>query len=413
MKAMVDRAVRVLKTQPSKRSERDQRRLEDYFIRSGTAFGLPKQEKYKRRTELRKKLDELDSTQPPFSQASAMTLDADAKATRLRIRGQWNQPGIEVQPEGLSALPAIEANGKATRLELARWMVAEENPLTARVAVNRFWAELFGRGLVKTTEDFGLQGDKPTHPELLDWLAAEFMRPSDPSVRRWSVKNILRQIVTSVTYRQSSSVRPDVQQKDPENALLARQARLRLPAESMRDATLAASGLLSDEIGGRSVKPPQPEGVAELGYGRASNPWKTSSGKDRYRRGLYIHFQRTTPYPMLMTFDAPDSSVACTRRSRSNTPLQALNLLNDEVFFEAAKALAWRMEREAPGDITSRLDYAYELTLARKPSERERERLAQFHDQQARIFAGEKNALSPWVGVSRVLLNLDEFITRE
>ncbi len=413
MKGAFDRAVKVLKTPLAKRSERDQRRLEDYFIRNGTAFGLPNQDKYKKRADLRKKLDELDKTLPPFSQASAMTLEADAKPTRLRIRGQWNQLGIEVQPDTIASLPAMQAKGNPTRLDLARWLVSKDHPLTPRVTVNRFWGELFGRGLVKTTEDFGIQGEKPTHPELLDWLAAEFMQPSDPAARPWSMKHILRTIVTSATYRQSSAARPELQQKDPENTLLARQSRLRLPAETLRDVTLASSGLLSDEIGGRSVKPPQPEGVAELGYGRSSNPWKAATGRDRYRRGLYIHFQRTTPYPMLMTFDAPDSSVACSRRSRSNTPLQALNLLNDEVFFEAAQALAWRLEREAPADVTGRLDYAYGLTLARTPSQSERDRLAKFHDQQARIFSDEKSALSPWVGVSRVLLNLDEFITRE
>jgi hypothetical protein len=207
-------------------------------------------------------------------------------------------------------------------------------------------------------------------------------------------------------------VRPEVETQDPDNTLLARQSRLRLPAELVRDNALAVSGLLDRRIGGPSVRPPQPAGVAELGYGN-SVKWAPSAGVDRYRRGLYIHFQRTAPYPMLMNFDAPDSNVACARRSRSNTPLQSLNLLNDEVFFEAAQALAWRIGQEAPAALSERLDYAFLLALGRRPGEKERQRLALYHDQQARIFDREGSKLSPWVGVARVLLNLDEFITRE
>jgi hypothetical protein len=216
----------------------------------------------------------------------------------------------------------------------------------------------------------------------------------------------------SATYRQQSHSRKEIQSRDPDNALLARQARLRLSAESVRDAALRVSGLLDPRLGGPSVRPPQPAGVAELGYGN-SVKWVASTGRDRYRRGLYIHFQRTTPYPMLMNFDSPDSNVACTRRSRSNTPLQSLNLLNDEVFFEAAQALAWRIEREAPAPLGERLAYAFLLAIGRQPAESERSRLAQYHDEQARIFAKESSTLSPWLGVARVLLNLDEFITRE
>jgi hypothetical protein len=290
------------------------------------------------------------------------------------------------------------------------------------VAVNRMWQEIFGRGLVRTSEDFGKVGEKPSHPELLDWLAVEFMESG------WDMKHIVRLMVTSATYRQSSKVRPELISRDPENSLLARQSRLRLSAELIRDEALAASGLLNTTVGGKSVRPPQPAGVAELSYNK-SGKWPESTGPDRYRRGLYIHFQRTSPYPELINFDAPNANLTCSRRQRSNTPLQALNLLDDVVFFEAAQGLAYRLVREAPRDFRNRLTYAYELALARKPAAQETERLAKYFDQEMSslgkdpkdvdsIFPAPVEGVAPaeaaaWVGVSRVLLNLDEFITRE
>jgi hypothetical protein len=246
--------------------------------------------------------------------------------------------------------------------------------------------------------------------------------------RGWSVKQVQRLIVTSASYRQSSKARPELDSRDPDNRLLARQSRLRLPAELVRDSALQVSGLLNTEIGGRSVRPPQPKGLADLGYAN-SVKWKDSTGKERYRRGLYIHFQRTVPYPQLMTFDSPDSNVACSRRRRSNTPLQALNLLNDPVFFEAATALGVRVLREAPADRRARLDYAFRLCLGRAPSDSERERLTKYLDQHAEDLKKDlkaAEALSPaaaegadpvegalWTGLGRVLLNLDEFVNRE
>lgn len=405
MKAMFDRTVRVMKTPPAERSERDSRRLTDYFIYSNnTTVGLDKA-KIDRLKELRKKLTELNATLPPFSQAPVMTDLPGTPPTQIRVRGDWKAKGIPVDSGVLTVLPQLKPQ-QPTRLDLARWIVSRENPLTARVWVNRAWQEFFGRGLVKTTEDFGKQGEKPSHPELLDWLAAEFMDQG------WSMKHLHKTIVMSATYRQSSKARPELATKDPENVLLARQSRVRLPAETLRDEALAVSGLLNDEVGGRSIKPPQPAGVAELGYG--SRKWELSPGRERYRRGLYIHFQRTTPYPMLMNFDAPDMSVACTRRTRSNTPLQALNLLNDEVFFEAAKALAWRVTEETPGtSVAGKIDYAFKLCTGRAPTEKERARLERYHDEQATLFSKENQSLGAMVGVSRVLLNLDEFITRE
>jgi mono/diheme cytochrome c family protein len=408
MKAMFDRTVRVMKTPPAERSARDRRRLTDYFVFSNnTTLGLDKN-KIDKLKELRKKLNELDATLPLISQAPVMTDDPATPPTPIRVRGDWKSKGITVDSGVPLALPQIKpASGSAaSRLDLARTLVSRDNPLTARVWVNRAWQEFFGRGLVKTAEDFGKQGEKPSHPALLDWLAAEFME------RGWSMKHLYKTIVMSATYRQSSAVRADVASKDPENVLLARQSRVRLPAEALRDQALAVSGLLNDSIGGRSIRPPQPAGVAELGYG--GRKWEVTTGRDRYRRGLYIHFQRTTPHPMLMNFDAPDMSVTCTRRSRSNTPLQALNLLNDEVFFEAAKALAWRVEEEASGQsLSGKIDYAFRLCLGRNPSAKEHARLEDYYQQQATLFEQEKQPLAAMVGVSRVLLNLDEFITRE
>jgi uncharacterized protein DUF1553 len=285
------------------------------------------------------------------------------------------------------------------------------------VVVNRMWQEFFGRGIVRTSDDFGTQGEKPTHPELLDWLASEFRD------RGWSRKQMHRLIVTSAAYRQSSATRKELSERDPENTLISRQTRLRLPAELVRDVALSASGLLSTTIGGPSVRPPQPAGVAELRYGNGK--WIESTGADRYRRGLYIQFQRTAPYPQLMNFDAPDSNVACTRRSRSNTPLQALNLLNDPVFFESAQSLALRILRN---EANSRIDQAFRLCLARDPNSRERERLAKYVDEQETYFetnpksaqalmpmtTGAKSSeAAAWVAASRVLMNTDEFIVRE
>ena len=239
---------------------------------------------------------------------------------------------------------------------------------------------------------------------------------------------MIRLMVTSATYRQSSKSRPELSQRDPDNALLAHQGRLRLPAELVRDAALRASGLLDLRIGGPSVRPPQPKGVAELSYG-GSVHWEESTGADRYRRGLYIHFQRTTPYPQLMNFDAPNSNLTCTRRERTDTPLQALNLMNDPVFFEAARALAFRVVTESQGGFRDRLNYAYHVTLARAPSAHEAERMGKYFDESVvsfeqnpytadELFPNRVTGLPPskaaaWVELSRVLLNLDEFITRE
>ncbi len=331
-------------------------------------------------------------------------------------KGGLVSPGV---PAVLSQLPPAE---NMNRLDLARWLADPKNPLTARVTVNRVWQRYFGRGLVETDNDFGTQGSPPSHPELLDWLASDFM------FRGWSQKAMHRLIVTSATYRQSSRYRPELATIDPNNRLLARQNRLRLEAEAIRDVALAASGLLNTKIGGPSVFPPQPEGASKLG--QMQRDWIASAGPERYRRGMYTFFWRASPHPGLMVFDAPDSTTACTRRIRSNTPLQALTLLNDQAFYEFAQSMASRVIQEAPSKDSDRLVYAFKLCLARPPKPNEQGLLEKYLTGQLQDFrAKPEDATSVvgrdlppgsdvtqpavWTAVSRVLLNLDEFVTRE
>ncbi|MGD1071861.1 MAG: PSD1 and planctomycete cytochrome C domain-containing protein [Bryobacteraceae bacterium] len=394
MRSGFDHADRVLHTPPAERSELDRRRLTARFIATPGPRVAADKALMAKLNELDTKLSALNKSFPALSMAYVMEDRADYGPAHIALRGDYKNPGAEVQPGVPEFLPGSD-KPLPTRLDLARWIVAPENPLTARVAVNRIWQELFGRGLVSTSDDFGTQGDKPSHPELLDWLAGEYRNLG------WSNKALIREIVLSSSYRRSSNARPDLEQKDPANALLARQSRLRLPAELIRDQALAVSGLLDTDVGGPSIKPFQPAGVAELGFGRKYNLWTESPGREKYRRGLYIHYQRSTPYPFLVNFDEPDSTLACTRRGVSNTALQALDLLNDPVFFEAAQALAHRIETEARGDFKARLDFAYRITLNRDPTDKETVRLAQLYEAQS------------WEGVSRIILNLDEFITRE
>jgi hypothetical protein len=301
--------------------------------------------------------------------------------------------------------------------------VHPENPLTPRVQMNRVWMRYFGRGLVETEEDFGTQGTPPSHPELLDWLAGEFIQGG------WSLKHMHRLIVTSATYRQSSRARPDLAEKDPRNLLLARQERLRVEAEVVRDAALSASGLLDRTIGGPSVRPPQPEGV--YAFTQTAKKWTADTGPARYRRAMYTQFFRSAPYPLFTTFDAPDFSTVCTRRIRSNTPLQALTVANDEAFIEFAQGLAARVLNDVPRDeVEARLRRAFVLCLCRQPSEREFTALKAYYDRQLSQFEADsqraKSLLSAdlqktdspataaaLVLASRAILNTDAFITRE
>ncbi|MFO0953168.1 MAG: DUF1553 domain-containing protein [Isosphaeraceae bacterium] len=326
--------------------------------------------------------------------------------SHVLIRGDFLRKGDEVQP-GLPLFLASSAStsGASSRLDLSRWLVSEDNPLTSRVAANRVWIHLFGRGLVATPEDFGTRGEKPSHPELLDWLASEFMSQG------WSRKQLVRTIVTSATYRQSSAHRDDLQTHDPNNIWLARQNRVRLEAEVLRDEALACGGLLTSRIGGPSVRPPQPPGIAELTYA-GSAKWVESKGADRYRRGLYTWFQRTSPYPLLMTFDAPDANVCAVKRERSNTPIQALTLLNDSTLYECAAGLGGRVLAGAP-DTPGRIRLLARICLSREPSGEEIALLSRLHDDLAGSGPSERAEKAAWAALARTVMNLDEFVTRE
>jgi hypothetical protein len=342
-------------------------------------------------------------------------------STLLRQRGSFTSPGERVYAAVPAALGRLPDDQPPNRLGLARWLVGPENPLTARVTVNRLWETLFGRGLVATVEDFGTQGGRPSHPELLDWLAVLLVE------KGWSQKALLREIVTSSTYRQSSAVAPDLRERDPENRLLARGARFRVEAEMVRDVALAASGLLSPKIGGPSVYPAQPEGIWNVPY--SSMKWETSAGEDRHRRSLYTFLRRSSPYPGLVTFDAPSREQCTARRVRTNTPLQALATLNDPVFVEAARALAGRMMAEGGGDASSRLAYGHRLCTARRPGEADLAALLAFYERECVRFgrdpeaaralladdAGQPEATSraALTMAANVLLSLDATLTRE
>lgn len=339
------------------------------------------------------------------------------RKTFLRNRGEYLQPEDEVKPKVPAFLNPLPKDAPRNRLTFARWLVARDNPLTARVVANRQWAAFFGRGLVKTTEDFGFQGEVPSHPALLDWMAVELMDGG------WSIKKLHRLIVTSATYRQSSKVLPEQLSKDPENRLLSHFPRTRLDAEIIRDAALRASGLLTTKVGGPSVRPPQPEGVTEVAYG--SPKWNADGGEGRHRRSLYTYAKRTAPFALYNTFDAPTGEACVARRDVSNTPLQALTVLNDVVFMEAARALGTELAA-LPGELDARLEAAYLRVLARKPTAEERGIFAQYYEAQrarfagggldpAKLLAGAKAPsaeVAAWTSVARALFNLDETVTK-
>jgi Protein of unknown function (DUF1553)/Protein of unknown function (DUF1549)/Planctomycete cytochrome C len=340
------------------------------------------------------------------------------RPTFIHNRGEYLQPSERVEPAVLSILPQLPATLPPDRLALARWLVSTANPLCGRVTMNRQWAAFFGRGLVRTAEDFGYQGEPPSHPELLDWLALELPRQG------WSMKRIHKLIVMSATYQQSSRATSELLAKDPENRFLARGPRVRLEAEVIRDTAIYSSGLLFEKIGGPSVFPPQPAGVTTEGtYGGLE--WKISPGGDRYRRGLYTFTKRTAPYAMATTFDAPSGEVCVARREVSNTPLQALTLLNDPVFEEVARALGQSIAAMS-GSVDDRVDALFRRCLSRAPDRDERAQLCQFFQSQKRRFelreldvtkiagsgSGEASERAAWIVLARVLLNLDEAVTK-
>jgi hypothetical protein len=368
------------------------------------------------------------------------------RETHMLKRGDWLKPTRAVQPDVPAILNPLPANAPRTRLTLAQWLVDERAPTTARAAVNRVWQNYFGTGLVATPEDFGTQSEAPSHPELLDWLACELMRPTfalegaasatGADLSPWSLKHLHRLIVHSSTYRQRSNVTPALHERDPYNRLLARGPRFRVEGEIVRDIQLAASGLLNPALGGRPVMPPAPVFLFQPPASYAPFPWVEETGPDRYRRALYTYRRRTTPYPLLQTFDVPEGNVACVRRARSNTPLQALTTLNETLAIEAAQALARRIIEHGGSSDRERIDYGFKRCVARTPSDEERaELLRLIAKQTSRIAEGwidpwllatgrnEKPAnlpagvtpaqLAAYTSVARVLLNLDETMTKE
>ncbi|MDB4413320.1 PSD1 and planctomycete cytochrome C domain-containing protein [Pirellulaceae bacterium] len=367
---------------------------------------------------------------PKSPEMSVRVIGPAQRTTKVLRRGDFLQPEKEVSNAAVKVIDSSHplkprATGKrADRLDLARWLTDPSHPLTPRVTVNHVWAKLFGRGIVATVNDFGVRGDHPTHAALLDWLAWKFPRDMG-----WSRRALIKTIVMSATYRQSSRHRPELNEVDPTNLLLSRQNRVRVEAEIIRDLHLAASGLLSTKIGGPSVFPPLPPGVTELSY--ANNfKWATSKDEDRYRRGIYTFFKRTSPHPTLISFDCPDSNTTNLSRDQSNTPLQALAMMNNEVFTEAAQSLAKRILEHGGNNNRQRLQFAMLLCIARKPSDFEQKQFSMLLEKARSFYEkhsddAEKltarhaapNAKSSdnaaWVIVARAILNLDEFIVRD
>jgi hypothetical protein len=369
----------------------------------------------------RRELDQLIRAEPQYPTTLVMQErpPESPRPTFLHHRGEYLQAKYRVEPGVVSFLPNLPAASPHNRLTLARWLVARDNPLVARVTVNRQWAALFGIGIVRTTGDFGFQGEPPTHPELLDWLAVRFLDDG------WSMKKLHRLIVTSATYQQSSRVTPQLLEKDPENRLLARGPRFRLDAELIRDDVLHAGGLLSSKMYGPSVFPPQPASITTEGaYGPMT--WTVSQGEDRYRRSLYTFSKRTAPFASYTTFDAPSGEVCCPRRDMSNTPLQALTMLNSQLYFEPAQA-AGRQLAVDRRPIEARLADLFRRALVRPPTAEEIALLAKFYDRQlTRIKSGKLDAKplagdgpgdaaarAAWALTARAVFNLDEMITKE
>jgi hypothetical protein len=417
----------LIKTPSDKRDANQRQQLRDYYIEyvwseSRAAFD-----------PLHQKLDGLKKQRTDFDNALPATMVSEDLATPreafVLIRGAYNKPGEKVDRDVPAIFPRLPEGAPKDRLGLARWLMSPDHPLTARVIVNRYWQHYFGTGIVKTAEDFGVQGEWPTHPELLDWVATEFLRTG------WDVKRMQKLIVMSAAYRRSSKTRPDIQQRDPENLLLARGPRFRLDAEVIRDSALFVSGLLTERKGGKSVKPYQPEGIWEAVafVGSNTRDFKPDAGEALYRRSLYTFWKRTSPPPSMLTFDAPSRENCTVRRARTNTPLQSLVLMNDQQYVEAARKLAERMMLEGGSQPVDRLEWGFRLATSRKPTPQEaavlqtvfEKQLARYMQDTAAaekllaIGAAPRNASLPasehaaYAMTANLLLNLDEAITKE
>ena len=368
-------------------------------------------------TEFKEKNSEIGATYqtiPNIEWTMVMRDLSEPRDSFIHVQGDFTRRGEDVEPGTLAVLPPLPDTAPGNRLGLARWLVSDSQPLTPRVTMNRVWQRYFGLGIVETENDFGSQGTPPSHPDLLDWLASEFVR------RDWNLKDMHRLILNSATYRQASDYRADAAEVDPSNRLLARQNRLRLEAEVIRDAALSASGLLAPRVGGPSVYPPQPAGAGQ--FTQVDRKWKADEGPNRYRRGMYTFFSRSAAHPGLVLFDAPIAQESVTRRNRSNTPLQALTLLNDESQTEFAAALAQRV-RDAAKSRPERIRTVFEICLARPPTEAEQSRLDRFIARMTDEFATDPETIAragansatdaAWTAVARVMINLDEFVTRQ
>ncbi len=393
--------------------------------------------------ESKKREDELKHLQMQIPSTMVMADVPQPRETFVLIRGQYDHFGEKVTANTPASLPPLPPGAPHNRLGLAQWLVAPEQPLTSRVIANRYWQMLFGTGLVATAEDFGSQGEQPSHPELIDWLACELQHSTQPGVagtpaERWNVKAYIKLLVTSATYRQQSHATPELVKKDPQNRLLARAPRFRLPAELIRDQALAVSGLMKHRIGGASVSPYQPGDLwTELSSREDSSNWTAQSfvqshGDDLYRRSMYTFWKRTCPPVQLSTFDAPDRETCSVRRARTNTPLQALVTLNDVTYVEASRKLAERVLHEGPADFKDRMRFLFRTVTCRKPSDRELAVLTKMWEQQKAHYAkqpkstaavlaiGETPAdksldpleLASWTMLASGVLNLDETITR-
>jgi hypothetical protein len=410
---------------PKKRSKTQKEYLRDYFLTYAAPNSL--REHYTTLKQLRRRQEELARALPSSMVMQEMD---EPRVSAVLGRGDYRNRGEIVSPGVPAMLPAMAGDLPRNRFGLAQWLVDPAHPLTARVAVNRYWQMHFGTGLVKTAEDFGSQGDPPTHPQLLDWLATEFTRTG------WDVKAMHRLIVTSAAYRQSSRATPELKERDPENRLMARGPRFRLPAEMVRDNALAISGLLQDKPGGPSVFPYQPKGLWEEiahGDGYSAQEYTPSKGADLYRRSMYSFWKRTSPPPALITFDAPDREKCTARRAVTNTPLQALALMNDPTYVEAARVLAERMIHEAGPDPVRRIRLAFRLATARDPDAKELQVLRDLQRAELAEYRSHKDAalklvavgeskvdpkldtseLAAWTTVASTILNLDETITQQ
>ncbi len=411
VRGMLQNEVRRIVQTPEEDRDGAQKALLDRVY--GGIHDLPRLDSLRHeRSESNRQLADLEAMYTPVMKELPPEM---RRTTRLFERGSFLAKRQVVKPGIPSALPPLSADAPRTRLGLAEWLVSADNPLTARVTVNRFWEQLFGTGIVESLEDFGTQGAAPSHPLLLDYLAVRFQETHD-----WSVKSLLREIVTSATYRQDSRATSEILERDPLNRLLARGPRFRLSAEQIRDQALFVSGLLSDKMFGPGVKPPQPEGLWQNPYD--ASKWETSYDEDRYRRGIYTYWRRTVPYPSMVTFGSPSREFCVSRRIRTNTPLQALVTLNDPAFVEAAKALAIRM-RATGATASDRLSAGYRMAMAESPSGETLRSLAGLYEDamahylsspnEAVRLGGDNPELAALTLAANAILNLDQFVTKQ